>query len=256
MDEGSPREVLLKHGRWVGATEFARLVANERNVSERQAKTLISKAYLDHKIKKHIFPDRTVIYGLSEFGPPTSEVTHGGLSKLEVESVKKVLDELRCEFRFLKEPTVKKVACRVGMRPEIVESVLYELAPKTGWEEPNENAEKMAEDVINLAGWLCWKRRNEQNPQMQALADREIGRASKETLRRAQRIVENYPDLAPSVSLQEIVWPKKTKEVWTEVFGSEAPSPFTETGAGFVSVKELLKRPAYRHLFRGLEDLL
>jgi len=250
MDEVSPREVLLKHGRWVGATEFAKLVAEKRSVSDRQAKTLISKAYFDREIRKHVFPDRTVIYGLAEFGPPTGEATHIDAGAPEVEWVRKGLEDLRFEFRFFREPTVKEVACRVGMRPEIVESVLYELAPKTGWEEPHENAEKMAVDVINLAGWLCWKQRNEQNPQMQALADREIGRASKETLRRAQKIVENYPDLVPSVSLQEIVWPEKTKSMWTEVFGSEAPSPFWETDAGFVSLEELSKKPAYRQLLR------
>lgn len=75
MEETSPREVLLRHGKWITAKDFAKLIANKRDVSERQAKTLISKAYRNKEIKKHIFSDRTVIYGLAELGPPISQIS-------------------------------------------------------------------------------------------------------------------------------------------------------------------------------------
>src|SRR5208283_3120138 len=115
MDKTSPREVLLRHGRWVSATEFAKLVAEKKNVSERQAKTLISKAHLGHAIERHAFSDRTVIYGLAEFGPPTGEATHRRIGEPDVERVRKALEELRFEFCFFKEPTVKEVARRAGL---------------------------------------------------------------------------------------------------------------------------------------------
>jgi hypothetical protein len=72
MEETSPREVLLKHGKWIGSTDFVELVARKRGISGRWAKKLITDAYLKKDIKKHIFPDRTVIYGLTEFGPPAN----------------------------------------------------------------------------------------------------------------------------------------------------------------------------------------
>ena len=176
-------------------------------------------------------------------------------TQAEVEDVRLALEELQRELRFLREPTLVEVSCKFGKPPAIVEPILYALAEDTGWK-PQENPEKEAGEAINLAGWLCWKQRNEQNPQMEALADREIGRASKETLRRAQRIIKNYPDSAPNVSLREIVWSQKTKSMWNDVFGSEAPSRFWETDEGFVSVKELFKRRAYRQFYRGLEFML
>jgi hypothetical protein len=72
MEKSSPKEVLLIYGRWIGSTEFVKLVARKNGKSERWAKKLIADAYRDKQIKKHVFPDRTVIYGLTEFGPPTS----------------------------------------------------------------------------------------------------------------------------------------------------------------------------------------
>src|SRR3990170_5464227 len=75
MEDISPREILSKHGKWIGATEFAKLVAEKRSITERQAKNLMSEAYHAKEIKKHVFSDRTVIYGLTEFGPPVSSVS-------------------------------------------------------------------------------------------------------------------------------------------------------------------------------------
>lgn len=236
MDETSPREVLLKYGKWIGATDFAKLIAKERNVSERQAKTLISKAYGDSQIKKHNFPDRTVIYGLTEFGPPTNEVSPATCTKAEVENVRKALEDLRCELRFFIEPTVKQVACRAGKHPELVESILYALAPETRWKEPQEHAEREAKDAINLAGWLRWKQKGERNSQLEALSTEAINNASKDTERRAQDILENYPDLVPKVNGTELQWPEETKKKWRQIFSSEPPPPqYWGIGVGFGS---------------------
>jgi hypothetical protein len=236
MDKTSPREVLLSYGKWIGSTDFAKLIADKRNISERQAKTDISKACGEKQIIRHVFSDRTVIYGLTEFGPPTSEAINHSICKPEVESVRKVLEKLRCELRFFKEPTVKQVACRAGMSPETVESILYALAPKTGWEEPQENAEKGAEDAINLAGWLCWKQKGEQNSQLEELSAEAINNASKDIERRAQDILRMYPDLVPVVDRTELQWPEETKRKWRQIFGKQPPSPqYWGAGAAFIS---------------------
>ena len=249
MINASPREVLLRHGRWIGASDFAKLVADKRGVSERHAKTLISKAYSDGEIKKHNFPDRTVIYGLAEFGPPTSEPIRLGIGEPEVERVRKALEELRCEFKFFIEPTAEQVACRAGKLPTVVEPVLYALANDTGWE-PQENPEGEAQHAINVAGWLIWGESKDQDPKMQTIANKEINKASKSTLRRAQMIAQNYPTLAAKVSFTQIVWQEETKSKWTEIFNSKDPSPFYKTSEGFMSSKELANTPAYRSLLR------
>jgi len=70
MEEISVREILRRHGEWISSTEFAKLVAEKRNITLRQAWNLIKKAYESKEIQKHRFPDGTVWYGVvSEFGP-------------------------------------------------------------------------------------------------------------------------------------------------------------------------------------------
>ncbi|MGA2385345.1 MAG: hypothetical protein ABSG33_02295 [Candidatus Bathyarchaeia archaeon] len=253
MDETSAHEVLLKHGKWIGATDFAKMIAEKRRISERQARTVIRKAYRSNQIKKHVFPDRTVIYGLTEFGPPAINESPARYTKAEMENVKKALEELRCELRFFREPTVKEVACRAGKHPEITKSILYALAPETGWKEPQENVEREAKEVINLAGWLSWKERYEQNPKLEALSNDAISKASATMLRNAEMIAKNYPDLVPAeITLTEIRWPEETKMQWYRIFGSEAPSPqYWVTGRGFVPIQELRDIPNYRKLLRS-----
>jgi hypothetical protein len=73
MEKISPDEILRKHGKWVESLKFAEIVAQERKVSIRQARNIIKKE--SKKIIKHVFSDRTVIYGLPEFGPPKFEVS-------------------------------------------------------------------------------------------------------------------------------------------------------------------------------------
>jgi hypothetical protein len=63
-------------------------------------------------------------------------------------------------------------------------------------------------------------------------------------------IAGSFPDLVAKVSLTEIVWSEETKSKWTEIFNSQAPSPFWKTSKGFVSAKELLDTPAYKQLMR------
>jgi len=73
MENITPHAILRQHGKWITASEFVDLVCNKREVKPRQAKNIISEAYRKKEIIKHIFSDRTVIYGIPEFGPPTFE---------------------------------------------------------------------------------------------------------------------------------------------------------------------------------------
>jgi hypothetical protein len=71
MEKISPDEILRRHGKWMVSSDFVKLVGEKRDVGNRQAQNLIKKAYKNKKILKHIFSDRSVIYGLAEFAPPS-----------------------------------------------------------------------------------------------------------------------------------------------------------------------------------------
>lgn len=71
MEKASPREVLRRHGTWISSHDFTKLLAEKRGISERQAKTIIGQSYRNKEIIKYIFSNRSVIYGLTEFGPPS-----------------------------------------------------------------------------------------------------------------------------------------------------------------------------------------
>jgi hypothetical protein len=63
-------EILKVHGKWIRSKEFHKLVSQKLKITERQAYNLTKRA---KEILKITLPDRTVIYGLSEFGYPTLE---------------------------------------------------------------------------------------------------------------------------------------------------------------------------------------
>ena len=75
MEKISPDEILRKQGKWIESSKFVKIVADKRNVSLRQARNIIKNE--KKEITKHVFSDRTVIYGLPEFGPPTLERQNG-----------------------------------------------------------------------------------------------------------------------------------------------------------------------------------
>jgi hypothetical protein len=74
MKEISPREMLERKGHWTGRSEYITAFAEERGISERMAQIHITKAYRRREIKKHVYPDRTTMYGLEEFGPPAPKI--------------------------------------------------------------------------------------------------------------------------------------------------------------------------------------
>ena len=123
--------------------------------------------------------------------------------------------------------------------------LLYALAPSTGWKKQSkEEAKKEAKDAINFTGWRCWKEKGEQNPEPEALANEAINNASKDTKRRANDILTNYPDLVPKVTLPpqvdlpQLKWPEETNIKWCQIFRSEPPAPqYWGLGVGVAVVR-------------------
>jgi len=243
MVETSPREVLLKYGRWIGATPFTKLVADQNGITVRHAVTAIRRARRssgEDRIKRFVFPDRTVWYGLEEFGPPTS-ISNGAPSQaFDEETIRKALEEWRIEASCLREPVVEEVAYRVGKVPELVKPVLFKIARETGWREPDKDAKKEAEDAINLAGWLSLKEKNDLSGPMQRHAEIAINEALPAVKKRAQNIMCQCSEYIPTPVDNELRWPQKTKNKWKELFGSEPPKPvYWGAGAWFLPHKNL-----------------
>lgn len=67
----SVAEILKIHGKWIQATEYVRLIHQKLGISDKHAYNLIKKALKNNEIKRYLYPDRTVCYGLLEFGPLT-----------------------------------------------------------------------------------------------------------------------------------------------------------------------------------------
>ena len=63
-------EILKIHGKWIEGKPFAEFVAEKKRITARQAYNLIKKASENRKILRLPLPNRTVLYGLAEFGPP------------------------------------------------------------------------------------------------------------------------------------------------------------------------------------------
>jgi|YelNatPaOPRAMG01_1025707.scaffolds.fasta_scaffold03873_17 hypothetical protein len=161
------------------------------------------------------------------------------------EAVEKAVEELRLQLYFLREPTVKELAVKIGKTPETVRPILYELAPKIGWrEQESQEAEREAEEAINLAGWMSWLAKGEQNSELDAMAREAMQTAPSHIIERAKKILENFPQLVPeakpsshsgdsrsgiwtSAGLE--AWPEETKRAWRKAFLKEPPDSSSGT---------------------------
>ncbi|MDI9577925.1 MAG: hypothetical protein QM398_07315 [Thermoproteota archaeon] len=86
-------------------------------------------------------------------------------------------------------------------------------------------AERMAADVINLAGWLCWKKRNEKNRILDLFYKQAIDSASPDVIKWAQEIATAFPGLAAKITSNGIEWPREVIERWKLIYKSEPPIP-------------------------------
>lgn len=124
--------------------------------------------------------------------------------------------------------------------------MLYKLAPETGWREQTvEEAWKKAVEAINMGeGWIRWLKSGEQDQELERLAKKNIQNTSDRVLRRAERIVGNFPEPAPkatpssskpdffcSAGLEP--WSEETRGVWRNVFQKNPPGSGTRNMIGF-----------------------
>ncbi|MEM3566179.1 MAG: hypothetical protein QXK18_04835 [Candidatus Bathyarchaeia archaeon] len=72
MSNISVAEILQLHRKWIQSKEFSKLVAEKLEVSERMAYRKIKEAVEKGEILKVTLQNRSVLYGLAEFGEPTS----------------------------------------------------------------------------------------------------------------------------------------------------------------------------------------
>lgn len=68
MSNVSVADILKIHGKWIESSEFIESIRDKLKISERQAYRLVKR---DKQILKLVLSDRTVLYGLPEFGLPS-----------------------------------------------------------------------------------------------------------------------------------------------------------------------------------------
>jgi hypothetical protein len=136
--------------------------------------------------------------------------------------VGRALDELRREFRFFREPTLKEVVLKSGC----ADMGYLKSGLRFGhWiERSYQDAKRIGEQAINLAGLLKFQEGGELNPQVASFTRDALETASLDSVLRAQIILKNCPDLVPQVVGNELRWPEETKKAWIRVFGCEPPA--------------------------------
>lgn len=217
---------VLKDGekRW---RELVRLLVSSGKMSKATLSLNLKKLEREGKIRRITDESKKpplVLYALS------------GFESLLERKVREVVEELRHEFLFLREPTVKEVALRVGELPEKVRETLYKIAPKIGWkEQEKDEMEKEAEDAINLAGWLKWLKKGEQSSELAKMAQDALQTASRRTIEMANKILENFPEIVPEAYPSSsgphhfvragLKWNDETLKAWRRVFKSKPPAP-------------------------------
>lgn len=86
-------------------------------------------------------------------------------------------------------------------------------------------AEIGAAEIINLAGWLLWKKKGEKNLILQKHYKQAVKVASESSFLKAQEFANNYPELAAQITVSGIDWPTMLKARWELQFRSEPPVP-------------------------------
>lgn len=80
-----------------------------------------------------------------------------------------------------------------------------------------------------MAGWIKWLKKGEQDQELDMMTRRRIQNASDRVLERAEKIAENYPNLAPEATpaIEKAdffcaadlePWPEETKIIWRNIF--------------------------------------
>jgi hypothetical protein len=121
----SVADMLKEYGKWMQSKDLVELVAKRLNVSERQAFRKISQAYKNKEILRQILPDRTVIYGLPEFGFDYE-------FEVLVDSIEHRIKKLQKEGLIIDAIGIKDAAEELGVPPnnEKLLNAIYKVASK------------------------------------------------------------------------------------------------------------------------------
>lgn len=135
------------------------------------------------------------------------------------------LEELRHEFRFLREPSFNEVV----LRAQCFDKSRVDMAlTLKGWRESTlDRCKYVAEKTLTLAAWLRYEDSGEDNHKLLALSKECINATSIESIQKAQFMLKTYPELIPQVGSNMLIWPEETKTKWVEVFNEEPPAPQT-----------------------------
>lgn len=121
-------------------------------------------------------------------------------------------------------------------------------ASRTGWrEQTEEEAWKEAAEAINLADWIKWLKKGEQDQELARMARKSIQNASDRVLKRAEKIVENCPELVPEATpaIEKTdffsaaglePWSEEARAIWRNVFQKTAPCSGIRGMVGFEHV--------------------
>ncbi len=136
-----------------------------------------------------------------------------------------VVEGLRRELRYFREPTFNEVVMKSGW---LDVRTIRMFIGSSGWKDESPLSAKLeGKEAINLAGWLLYKQSGELNPRLIDLAKEAFDRAMFESIKRAQIILENYPELVPKIVGRKLLWPEETKKEWIRIFGCNPPAPIT-----------------------------
>ena len=153
MSNISVAEILKIYGKWIRSEDFVNLVSEKLNISPRHAYNKIKKALKNGEILKETLPDRTVIYGLPEFGeipkdyrekhgekeieltiklPPLDEEERQREAELRYIAEKYELENLKLRLKFLEElRTIKIKGKNIEDIKEQLPKLIIETLEKT-----------------------------------------------------------------------------------------------------------------------------
>jgi hypothetical protein len=119
-------ETLKMHGKWIEAKPFASLVSEKLKISERMAYIKIKEATKHNEILRIPLPNRTVLYGLAEFGPLPSieKKSSTGSAEIGSETAKTLI-----HYRILEKEYGSKAA---GSIADILEDILEKYGRRKG----------------------------------------------------------------------------------------------------------------------------
>jgi hypothetical protein len=188
-------------------------------------KPLKQQAWIDYPVPdsfKLYWCDVATEYILKK--PESESVKQSGVPKVKNEAgaIKHALDDLRREFRFLREPTLNEVALRSGcLRPRTLKNQLE----TAGWRDSKPSSfEFSAEEAIELASWIRLKEKGTTNNPLMANCNKIIESATLSNIEKARTLLQAFPELIPEADMKDLVWPEETKKVWRQVFGTALPA--------------------------------